>query len=136
MNHVDPGRENWALFKSLPRDRPMHLLNMIRYRDEAAYPEGHPLAAAGWSGEQAFAEYFRLAVPMIEELGGGLAWNAGFECMITGPERFEWDRVFVMAFPDAAAFMALVTDAHYRAEVVGHRTAGVLDSRLVRYAPG
>lgn len=135
MHHIDPDRENWAAFKAMPRNRPMHLLNMIRYRDQAAYPAGHPLAVAGRSGEQAFSEYFRQVVPLIEALGGGLAWNAGFEGVITGPARFEWDRVFVMAFPDAAAFMALVADPHYKAEVVIHRTAAVLDSRLVRYDP-
>lgn len=134
MNHVDPGRENWQIFKDLPRDTPIHLLNMIRYSDEAAYPEGHACAALGWTGEQAFAEYFARVVPFIERLGGGLVWNQPFECMMTGPATFEWDRVFVMGFPDAAAFMALVKDPEYRAAVVVHRSAAVLDSRLVRYA--
>lgn len=133
MNHVDPSRENWALFKSLPRDTPIHLLNMIRYRDVAAYPEGHVLAGQGLSGEAAFAEYLARVVPFIERLGGGLVWNQPFECMMTGPETFEWDRIFVMGFPDAAAFMALVTDPAYKSEVVVHRSAAVLDSRLVRF---
>ncbi|MFA7586103.1 MAG: DUF1330 domain-containing protein [Novosphingobium sp.] len=112
----------------------MHLLNMIRFRDQALYPAGHPLADAGWSGRQAFDEYFRVVLPMIEGLGGGLVWNASYECMLTGPALPEWDKVFVMGFPDAAAFMALVTDAAYKAEVIIHRTAAVRDSRLIRYA--
>jgi len=135
MAYIDPSRENFALFKSLPRGRPIHLLNQIRYRELALYPEGHPAAALRRTGAQAFAEYFRLVVPRIEALGGGLVWNGSFECMMTGPAEPEWDRVFVMGFPDANAFLALVTDADYKASVVIHRTAAVQDSRLIRYAP-
>ena len=133
-NYVDPDRENWEAFKKLPRDRPMHLLNMVRYRDRAAYPGGHANAALGWTGEQAFAEYVRVVVPAIERRGGGLVWNQPFESMITGPREPEWDRIFVMGFPDAGAFMALVTDPDYKADIVVHRTAAVIDSRLIRYA--
>lgn len=136
MDYVNPSRENFEHFKSLPRDEPMHLLNMIRYRDLALYPEGHACHGLGWTGEEAFAEYFRLVVPFIARLCGGIAWQGAFEGVITGPQKFEWDRVFVMGFPDAAAFLALVTDPEYKAHVVDHRTAAVQDSRLVRYRPG
>ncbi len=133
MHYIDPSRENFAAFKALPRDEPMQLLNMIRYRDVAAYPEDHALAGQGWSGEQAFAEYLIRVVPFIERLGGGIVWQGRFEGVITGPADFEWDRVFIMGFPAASAFLALVTDPDYKADVVVHRTAAVLDSRLVRY---
>jgi len=134
MPHIDPDPENWALFKSLPRDRPIHLLNMIRYREKAAYPPGHASAASGLSGEQAFDAYLEAVVPRIEALGGGLVWNSRFECMITGPRAFEWDRVFVMGFPAVAPFFALLTDPGYKSDVLVHRTAAVADSRLVRFA--
>lgn len=136
MDYVNPSRENFDRFKALPRDKPIHLLNQIRFREAAAYPEGHACAGLGWSGERAFAEYFRLVVPFIERLGGGIVWQGTFESMITGPEQFEWDIVFVMGFPRADAFLALVSDPEYKAQVVDHRTAAVQDSRLVRYFPG
>lgn len=135
MDYVNPDRENFEHFKALPRNTPMHLLNMIRYRDVANYPADHPCAGFGWSGERAFEEYFRLVVPFIQGLGGGIVWQGTCEGVITGPAEFEWDRVFVMGFPEASAFLALVTDPEYKAKVVDHRTAGVQDSRLVRYRP-
>jgi hypothetical protein len=135
-HYVNPSRENFDLYKSLPRDVPVHLLNMIRYRDYAAYPEGHEYAAKGWTGEQAFAEYLRRLLPMLARMGAGMAWEGRFEGVITGPAEFEWDRVFVMGFPTAGTFLALVTDPEYKANVVVHRTAAVLDSRLVRYGVG
>lgn len=133
MHHVDPSPENFAKFKAMDRDAPIHLLNMIRYRDQAAYAPGSEWAVRGWTGEQAFAEYFRLLLPRVAALGGGLVWNGTFECVMTGPAEPEWDKVFVMGLPSAGAFFALVTDPGYKAEVVIHRSAGVLDSRLIRY---
>lgn len=132
-HYVNPDRENFEAFKALPRDVPIQLLNLVRYRDLAAYPQGHPQAETGWSGQRAFAEYFARLVPVIDKLGGGMVWEGRFEGVITGPAEFEWDRVFVMGFPSANAFLAMVTDPYYKAEVVPHRTAAVLDSRLVRY---
>lgn len=136
MEFVNPARENFDRFKALPRDEPMQLLNMIRFRELAAYPEGHACAQFGWSGERAFEEYLRLTVPIIERLGGGIVWQGTFQGVITGPEEFEWDRVFVMGFPGANTFLALVSDPEYKTHVVDHRTAAVQDSRLVRYRPG
>jgi hypothetical protein len=52
--------------------------------------------------------------------------------MLTGPQDEVWDSVFVVEYPNAAAFMEMVRDPHYREQVVVHRTAGVADSRLVR----
>jgi uncharacterized protein (DUF1330 family) len=133
MNYVDPDRENFDLFKSLPRDTPIQLFNMIRYRKYADYPAGHELAAKRLSGEQAFAEYVRNVVPMIERLGGGMVWDGRYECVVTGPSQPEWDRIFIMGFPNANAFFALLKDPEYKANVLVHRSAAVLDSRLVRY---
>lgn len=135
MDYVNPSRENFDHFKSLPRDEPVDLLNMIRYRRLALYPEGHACAGLGWSGERAFEEYYKLVVPFIERLGGGIVWQGAFQGVITGASQFEWDKVFVMGFPTAATFLALVTDPDYKANVVDHRTAAVQDSRLVRYGP-
>ena len=135
MEYVNPSRENFDHFKSLPRDRPVHLLNMIRFREKALYPDGHAFAGLGWTGARAFDEYFTRLLPFIDRLGGGIAWQGTFEGVITGPAAFEWDKVFVMGFPTAAAFTALVTDPEYKAGVVDHRTAAVQDSRLVRFAP-
>jgi len=42
--YVDPSRENLQAFKDLPRDRPIHMLNLVRFKDRATYPDDHPLA--------------------------------------------------------------------------------------------
>ena len=40
MAFVDPTKERFAAFKDLPRDEPIHMLNLVRLRNKAAYPDG------------------------------------------------------------------------------------------------
>ena len=39
--HIDPSREQFDAFKALPREAPIAMLNLVRYRERAAYPDGH-----------------------------------------------------------------------------------------------
>ncbi len=132
--HIDPDRENFGRFKALPRDTPIHMLNLVRFKPLATYPAGHSLAGAGWTGEQAYREYMRTIRPVLERAGGTIAWAGGFDCVVTGPAEWPWDETFVMAYPDAASFLGMVKDPDY-APVVVHRQAAVADSRLVRFSP-
>ena len=40
IGHIDPTKERFAQFKDLPRDEPVHMLNLVRLKAEAAYPDG------------------------------------------------------------------------------------------------
>jgi uncharacterized protein (DUF1330 family) len=132
--YIDPSRENFGLFKSLPRDTPIHMLNLIRFKPLANYPEGHDLAGKGLTGSEAYAEYMRTIQPVLARAGGRIVWKGVFEAVVTGPGEWPWDESFVMSYPDAASFMGMVKDPDY-APVVVHRQAAVEDSRLVRFAP-
>ena len=132
--YIDPSRENFAKFKALPRDTPIHMLNLVRFREKAAYPAGHPLADKGLTGADAYREYMRTIRPVLERSGGHIVWAGAFEARVTGPAEWDWDETFVMAYPDAASFMGMVKDPDY-APVVVHRQAAVATSRLVRFAP-
>ena len=132
MPHIDPAPDNWAKFKSLPRDTPIQMLNLIKLRDLADYPAGHPNHGQGLTGREAYDIYKAGIVPIVAAGGGGMVWQGLLECVVTGPAD-EWDEAFVMGYPNAGAFLAMVTDPHYIADVVPHRTAAVADSRLIRF---
>jgi uncharacterized protein (DUF1330 family) len=133
---VDPTRANFDAFKALPRNTPINMLNLIRYRARALYPAGHGYEARGFSGAEAYAEYGRTSEPIFSRVGGKTIWRGKFEAMVTGPsgEGERWDLGFIAFYPSAGAFLAMVTDGDYKQAVV-HRQAAVLTSRLVRFAP-
>lgn len=128
---VDPTRAAFDLFKKLPRDEPIWMLNQVRYRPLALYPADHPDANLGRTGEEAYKEYGRISDPIFSRLGGNVVWRGTMQAMVTGPESETWDTIFIANYPSAGAFLAMVTDVDYR-EAVKHRQAAVLTSRLVR----
>jgi len=132
MPHIDPAPDNWAQFKSLPRDTPIHMLNLIRFRDLADYPAGHPNHGKGLSGREAYAIYRAGFQALVAGSGAAMVWEAPLECTVTGPAD-EWDEGFVMGYPTSSAFLAMVRNPEYIRDVVPHRTAAVADSRLIRF---
>lgn len=132
--HVDPTREAFDQFKSLPRDEPIQMLNLIRYRDKAAYPAGHENAGKDWSGAEAYREYGRTSGPVLQRVGGRIIWRGKPRVTLTGPPEERWDAGFIAEYPSAAAFFAMISDEEYQHAVV-NRTAAVADSRLIRFDP-
>ncbi|QJQ32836.1 DUF1330 domain-containing protein [Sphingomonas lacunae] len=129
--HIDPTRAAFDAFKALPRDEPIWMLNLVRYRDLADYPEGHALHGQGFSGAEAYRLYGEDSDPIFSRVGGKVVWRGAMQLMLTGPADEQWDTIFIAHYPTAGAFLAMVTDPDYR-EAVKHRQAAVLTSRLVR----
>ncbi len=133
MPHIDPSREHWDQFKSLPRDTPIQMLNLIKFRDLAEYPPDHPNHGKGLTGREAYAIYGKAFQALVADDGAAMIWQPPLECVVTGPAD-EWDEAFVMGYPNSGAFMAMVKNPRYVAEALPHRTAAVADSRLIRFA--
>ena len=131
---VDPEREQFDAFKAKNRDRPIEMLNLVRLRTRAAYPEGHNLERAELTGAEAYERYGKDTAPILARLGGSIVWRGDFEATLIGPARERWDRIFIARYPSAHAFLAMITDPDYRS-AVAHRQAAVRTSRLIRTAP-
>ncbi|MEM6588648.1 MAG: DUF1330 domain-containing protein [Pseudomonadota bacterium] len=110
------------------------MLNLVKLRDTAAYPEGHALAGQGVSGAEAYRRYGAGAAPIVERIGASILWRGAFEAMLIGPAGEAWDHVFVARYPTAHAFLEMISDPAY-ADAVIHRLAAVETSRLMRCKP-
>ncbi len=133
-NYVDPEREQFETFKALDRDQPIEMLNLVKFRAKAAYPEGHDLAGSDLTGAEAYGRYGAETAPIIARLGASIVWRGVFQTVLIGPDSEDWDEIFVARYPTVNAFLEMVTDPEYRKAVV-HRQAAVETSRLIRCAP-
>lgn len=127
--YINPEREAFGAFQAMERAGPVHMLNLIRLRDVAEYPDGTKV-----SGREAYATYGRESAPIFQRVGGKIVWRADPELMLIGPQEEKWDIAFIAEYPSPAAFVEMVKDADYQ-KIVIHRTVAVLDSRLVRTQP-
>lgn len=122
-------KETWQAFRSDDRPGAIHMLNLIRLRPTADYPDGRAA-----TGQEAYGEYSRISAPVLHRLGGRIVWRGGFELTMVGPASESWDICFIAEYPSVAAFEEMMRDPVYR-DAMAHRQAGVEDSRLVRFSP-
>jgi uncharacterized protein (DUF1330 family) len=134
-SYIDPSPANFQAFKDLPRDEPIHMLNLLEYREQAEYPEGHEHVGKGWSGRRAYEEYGKTSGPIFRRVGGTIVWRGAFQTMVTGPDAKRWHDGFIAHYPNAGAFFEMIKDPEYQQAVV-NRTAALVDSRLMRFEPG
>ena len=134
-SYIDPSPANSQALKDLPRDEPIHMLNLLEYREQAEYPQGHEHAGKGWSGRRAYEEYGKTSGPIFRRVGGTIVWRGSFQTMVTGPDAKRWHDGFVAQYPNAGAFFEMIKDPEYQQAVV-NRTAALVDSRLMRFEPG
>ena len=91
------------------------MLNLIRLRDRATYPDGRAA-----SGADAYAAYGRDSAPVFARLGGRIVWRGRFELTLIGPGEERWDIAFIAKYPSVADFVEMIRDPIYR-EAVKHR---------------
>ena len=68
--HIDPTKEVFAQFRDNNREGPIHMLNLVRLKPRAAYPDGREA-----TGAEAYAAYGRESGPVFERLGGKVVWQ-------------------------------------------------------------
>jgi uncharacterized protein (DUF1330 family) len=128
--HVNPSKDNFRAFREAARPGPVHMLNLVKLREKAAYSDGTVA-----TGAEAYKTYGQLSGPIFRSLGGRIIWSGAPEIMLIGPQTGEeWDIAFIAQYPDIAAFVTMMRDPDYQA-VTHHRTAAVADSRLIRMKP-
>jgi len=130
MPYIDPDRAQFEAFKNLPRDEPLNMLNLVKFKSEATYEDGRSV-----TGAEAYANYSRESGSIFARVGGKILWRGEPKAMLIGPDRSSgteaWDTAFVAYYPTAGAFLEMVTDPAYQI-AVKHRQAAVADSRLLR----
>lgn len=132
--YIDPDRPQFDAFKALDREIPLNMVNLVAFNDLANYPGDHELARDGLTGSQAYGLYGKHSAPVLARVGGSILWRGQFDMTVIGPQDEEWDAVFIAAYPNAHAFLAMIADPEYQRAVI-HRQAAVRTSRLIRTTP-
>ncbi|PPE73807.1 DUF1330 domain-containing protein [Solimonas fluminis] len=126
---IDPsGADIKRIATGIPMDTPVTMLNLLRFREQAAYPQGSGHAPC--SGREAYGRYSLLAEKRVRAVGGQPVFLAEAIGRFIGPEDERWDEVLLVRYPSMQAFLQMVANPDYRAETV-HRSAALEDSRLV-----
>lgn len=126
---VNPTAGSLARLKdTFPKDTPLVMINLLRFREQALYPRGSSFD--GCSGRQAYKRYMETAMDKLSEVGGRPVWMSKAFVSVIAPEDEQWDQIFLVRYPSVDAFMTMISMPDYLAATV-HREAALRDSRLI-----
>lgn len=133
MRTVDPEPQALEEFGNHTQsEEPVVMLNLLRYRERAAYPDGFD--AEPCSGREAYQRYGTVAVKLIRETGGRPVWMGTINSAFIAPDGEVWDDAILVYYPSRQHFIDMYESADYQS-VKPHRTAALEDSRLLESAP-
>ena len=107
---------------------PVVMLNLLKFRATAVYPDGRP---TDLTGRQAYDLYAAAMQKVIEKNGGRLLFGGDVASLVIGEVGDLWDTCVLVEYPSAAAFAAIVTSPEVT-EIGVHRAAGLEGQLLIR----
>ncbi|MEL6658050.1 MAG: DUF1330 domain-containing protein [Bacteroidota bacterium] len=131
MNYLDATQEAGKRFFQRGMEGPVVMLNLLRFRkwaDYSKYPDLDPDEPI--SGQEAYKRYMNHTLPLLTKAGGKLLFFGKGGPFLIGPEQEYWDSVLLVQHASSAKFLSFATDTDYLA-IAGHRTAALIDSRLL-----
>ncbi|MBU1167942.1 MAG: DUF1330 domain-containing protein [Proteobacteria bacterium] len=115
-----------GILAKLPVDVPIVMVNLLRFRDRAIYPDGK----SDCTGREAYKRYSMVALKKLKEIGAQAIFMAGVKGSLIAPPDEVWDEVLLVRYPSIQAFSNMLAMKDYR-DVTVHRSAALEDSRLI-----
>ncbi len=122
--------EQLRVLASLPADKPVVMLNLLRFRDQAAYDD----TLEACSGREAYKRYLQTSLQTIAAVGGSVIFSGKAHESLIAPPGETWHQIFLVRYPSVVAFRSMLSMPQYQASV-RHRTAALQDSRLTPITP-
>lgn len=102
-------------------DGPIHMVNLLRFKDRAAYEDGRD---TDLTGRQAYELYGRAVSALLPDYGGEVVFAGDVTFLALGQVEDLWDEVAVVSYPNRGALLAMSSSPEWR-EAAVHRTAGL-----------
>jgi uncharacterized protein (DUF1330 family) len=123
---IDPTADQVRQLRDDGPDGPVTMVNLLKFKDRAVYPEdsGEPAR----SGSEAYALYekaFSVTVGTVSQ--ANIIYNGDVGLVFIGEPGTaptDWDRVLIVRYPSRGHFLAMMRDETYRAALV-HRYAAI-----------
>lgn len=120
-NSVYPNEEQMQGFSEPGPDGPIYMVNLLKFKERAEYPDGR---ASNLAGEQAYAIYAEGVAELLTQHGGSLTFAADVERLMLGEVEELWDKVAIAMYPSRAAMLATMGSPRMQ-EIGVHRAAGL-----------
>ncbi len=123
-----PRDEQVAALVENDKGGPINMLNLLKFKDTAEYPDGRD---ADISGREAYDRYGIAVVEQVAKAGGEIVFAGEAGTLVVGEGDLQWDMVVIVKYPSIAAFIEMTGSDEYD-EIHVHRDAGLAHQLLVQ----
>ncbi len=132
VNEVMPtSQERIAEMMAPGPDGPIHMVNLLKFKERAEYEDGRD---TDLTGAEAYQIYGRGVAELLPTYGGSITFAADVTFLALGQVEDLWDEVAIATYPNRAALLAMSTSDEWRALAV-HRTAGLAGQLNIETVP-
>ena len=121
VNKVAPTEEQMEGFLEPGRERPIYMLNLLKFKEKAEYADGRETVL---SGAEAYAIYGQEVKQHLQKVGGAPMFSAGVERLMLGEVEELWDTAAIDMYPSRKAMLDMIMSPEYQASAL-HREAGL-----------
>jgi uncharacterized protein (DUF1330 family) len=131
-NALRPDGTQEAALRAPVADGPIVMVNLLRFRDRAQYPDGRD---ADVTGRTAYQRYGVVVAGMALAMGGRILFVGRPRALVIGTVDDAWEEVAVVEYPSRRAFLQMIDSPEYQAANV-HREAGLSGQILIETTAG
>lgn len=120
-NQLHPEPAQAAAFFGASDDGPICMVNLLKFRDKAAYADG---SEPELSGRDAYLRYGAAVLACLAAVGGKARFSGMVSDVLLGEVEELWDMVAIAEYPSRMAMLQMVQSPEYQA-ITHHRDAGL-----------
>ena len=126
-NILQPSGDQMRNFRDTSTGKPIFMLNLLKFRDNAEYEDGRE---TDLTGEQAYAIYGKRVAEIVAGLGGRIVFGGKARNLLIGQVDGLWDQVALVQYPNMETMGKMMMMDEYKAAHV-HRHAGLEGQLLI-----
>ena len=120
-NAVNPTPEQIKELTEDGHDRPIYMVNLLKFKEVAEYEDGRETQL---TGEEAYGIYGMEVVAHLAKVGGKPIIAGQVTGLRLGQVEELWDSVAIAMYPNRKAMFAMIMDPEYQ-KSAEHRSAGL-----------
>ncbi len=120
-NSVRPNESQMAGFTEAGHDKPIYMVNLLKFKEKAEYEDGRE---TNLSGEEAYGIYTAGVSELLREFGGKPVFAGDVERLMLGEVEDLWDKVAIAMYPSRKAMLDMMM-SEKMPEIGVHRAAGL-----------
>jgi uncharacterized protein (DUF1330 family) len=129
---LQPTGDQVRAFRDRQTGEPIAMLNLLKFKDRAAYEDGR---ASDLSGREAYQLYGEAFQEIMGPQGVEILYSGEIRGLLIGQGDDLWDAVALIQYPSTQVMLDMLKNEDYQ-RAQQHRAAGLEGQLLIECGPG